>query len=302
MRILVTDGMDKNAIYTLKQKGHEVIEKFYELEQLNKELKNVDVVIIRSATKIRKQSIDSALETKRLKMIIRGGVGIDNIDHEYAMSNGIAVRNTPNASSVAVAELALAHLFSITRFIAISKVSMLEGKWNKNEYNGFEISGKTIGLIGFGRIAVEVAKRAHALGMKVIYHNRSGKKPGCDDYRYVSLDELLEEADYISLHIPSNPGNTPFIDAEKISRMKNGVYLINTARGELVDEKALLDGLNSGKIRGAGIDVFQEEPTRNLELVSHERISVTPHIGASTKEAQNKIGEEIISIIESMEA
>ncbi|MBN2852897.1 MAG: D-2-hydroxyacid dehydrogenase [Clostridia bacterium] len=302
MRILVTDGMDKNAIYMLKQKGHEVIEKFYELEQLNTEIKNVDAVVIRSATKIRKQTIDSALETGRLKVIIRGGVGIDNIDHEYAQSHGIMVRNTPNASSVAVAELALAHMFAVTRFIAVSKVTMLEGKWNKNEYNGFELSGKTLGLIGFGRIAIELAKRAHALGMKVLYHNQSGEKKEFKEYRYATLEELLAESDYVSLHIPGNPEKTPYIDSKKIAMMKEGVYLINTSRGAVIDETALIEGLESGKVRGAGLDVYQEEPTKNMALISHERVSVTPHIGASTLEAQNKIGEEIVNIIESMEA
>jgi len=301
MKILVTDGMDKNAISTLRAKGHEVIEQFYEIDQLNEIIKDVDVIIVRSATKLRKNTIDNALTTKRLKMIIRGGVGIDNIDYEYARSKGIIVNNTPKASSAAVAELALAHMFSIARYVGIANATMREKKWNKKEYKGIELNGKTLGLIGFGRIAKELAKRGHALGMEVIYNDILGENDQYKQYKYVTLDQLLKSSDFISMHIPADPSKGPFIDKEKIDKMKDGVYFINTSRGALVDEMALLDGLNSGKLNGAGLDVFMEEPTKNIKLINHPKVSVTPHIGASTKEAQKRIGEEIVSIIESME-
>ena len=297
LRILVTDGMDKGSVQTLKDLGHEVTEQFFEPEELKEQIKGYNVVIVRSATKVRKDMIDSALETGNLKLIIRGGVGVDNIDVTYAESKGIKVRNTPKSSSLAVAELALGHMFCLARFIGIANVTMREGKWNKNKYTGIELSGKTLGLIGLGRIGRELAKKAKALEMKVIYNDILGPAKDCPEYSFVSLDELLADSDFISLHVPGNEDKSPVIGKLEFSKMKDGVYLINCARGGVVDEAALLEALNSGKIAGAGIDVFPEEPTKNLELVNQERVSVTPHIGASTKEAQERIGQEIVSII-----
>jgi len=297
LRILVTDGMDKGSVQSLKDLGHEVTEQFFEPEELKEQIKGYNVVIVRSATKVRKDMIDSALETGDLKLIIRGGVGVDNIDVTYAESKGIKVRNTPKSSSLAVAELALGHMFCLARFIGIANVAMREGKWNKNKYTGIELSGKTLGLIGFGRIGRELAKKAKALEMKVIYNDILGPAKDCPEYSFVSLDELLADSDFISLHVPGNEDKSPVIGKLEFSKMKDGVYLINCARGSVVDEAALLEALNSGKIAGAGIDVFPEEPTKNLELVNHERVSVTPHVGASTKEAQERIGQEIVSII-----
>ena len=297
LRILVTDGMDKGSVQTLKDLGHEVTEQFFEPEELKEQIKGFNVVIVRSATKVRKDMIDSAIETGNLKLIIRGGVGVDNIDVTYAESKGIKVRNTPKSSSLAVAELALGHMFCLARFIGIANVAMREGKWNKKKYTGIELSGKTLGLIGFGRIGRELAKKAKALEMKVIYNDILGPAKDCPEYSFVSLDGLLADSDFISLHVPGNEDKSPVIGKPEFSKMKDGVYLINCARGNVVDEAALLETLNSGKIAGAGIDVFPEEPTKNLELVNHERVSVTPHIGASTKEAQKRIGQEIVSII-----
>ena len=297
LRILVTDGMDKESIQTLKYMGHEVTEQFFEPEELKEQLKGFNVVIVRATTKIRKEIIDSALETGNLKLIIRGGVGVDNIDVTYAESKGIKVRNTPKASSSAVAELALGHMLSLARFIGISNVIMREGKWDKKKYTGIELSGKTLGLVGFGRIGRELAKKAKALEMKIIYTDILGPAKDCPEYSFVSLDILLSDSDFISLHIPGNKGKSPLIGKAEFTKMKDGVYLINCARGSVVDEAALLEALNSGKLSGAGIDVFPEEPTKNLELVNHERVSVTPHMGASIKEAQKRIGIEIVSII-----
>ncbi|TFB07875.1 3-phosphoglycerate dehydrogenase [Candidatus Atribacteria bacterium MT.SAG.1] len=297
IKILVTDGMDKGAVCTLKDMGHEVIEQFFEPEELKEQAKNFNVMIVRSATKVRKEIIDEARKTGNLKLIIRGGVGLDNIDVSYAESQGIKVRNTPKASSSAVAELALGHMFSLARFIGIANVTMREGKWNKKQYKGIELSGKTLGLIGFGRIGRELAKKAKALGMKVIYTDILGPAKDCPEYSFVSLDKLLTDSDFISLHVPGNKDKSPVIGKSEFSKMKDGVYLINCARGSVVDEAALLEALNSGKLAGAGIDVYPEEPTENLKLVNHERVSVTPHIGAATKEAQKRIGAEVVSII-----
>ena len=296
-KILITDGMDKGAIQALKNLGYEVTEQFFEPEELKEKIKDFNVVIVRSATKVRKEIIDSAAETGNLKLIIRGGVGVDNIDVTYAESKGIKVRNTPKSSSLAVAELALGHMFCLARFIGIANVTMREGKWNKKQYTGIELSGKTLGIIGFGRIGRELARKAKALEMKVIYNDILGPAKDCPEYSFVSLDQLLADSDFISLHVPGNEDKSPVISKPEFSKMKDGVYLINCARGNVVDEAALLEALNSGKIAGAGIDVFPEEPTKNLGLVNQERVSVTPHIGASTKEAQKRIGQEIVSII-----
>ena len=297
-RILVTDGMEKSAVDKLKHSGFEVVEQFYEPEKLKEEIKNFDAVVVRSATKIRQPIIDAALETGRLKLVIRGGVGVDNIDVDYAKMNGITVTNTPNASSASVAELAIGHMFCLARYIYIANHTMREGKWNKKHYEGIELAGKTLGLIGFGRIAREVAKRAHALGMKVVYTNTSGAKEGFNDYIYMKLDELLAAADFISVHIPGSKDKQPVIGEAQFAKMKDGVYIVNTARGGVVCEDALLTALDSGKVSAAALDVFAEEPTKNERIYTHEKISLTPHIGASTKEAQERIGEEIIQIIQ----
>ena len=297
LKILVTDGMDKGAVCILKDMGYEVTEQFFEPEELKEQAKKFNVMIVRSATKVRKEIIDSAVETGNLKMIIRGGVGVDNIDVDYAESKGIKVRNTPKASSSAVAEMALGHMFSLVRFIGIANVTMREGKWNKKQYKGIELSGKTLGLIGFGRIGKELAKKAKALGMKIVYNDVLGPVKEYPEYIFVSFDQLLADSDCISLHVPGNKDKSSLIGEREFSKMKDGAYLINCSRGSVVDEKSLLKALNSGKLSGAGLDVFMEEPPQNLELINHPRVSVTPHIGASTKEAQKRIGVEIVAII-----
>ena len=297
IKILVTDGMDKGAVQTLKDTGYDVTEQFFNPEDLKEQVRKFNVIIVRSATKVRKEIIDSALQAENLKLIIRGGVGVDNIDVVYAESKGVKVRNTPKASSLSVAELVLGHMFAISRFIGIANATMREGKWNKKQYTGIELSGKTLGVVGFGRIGQVLAKKANAFGMKVIYTDILGPNKNCPDYNFVSFDQLLADSDFISLHVPGNKDKSPLIDKEKLAKMKDGVRLINCARGGVIDEEALLEALNSGKVAGAGIDVYVEEPNNNIELVNHERVSVTPHIGASTKEAQKRIGQEIISII-----
>ena len=297
MRILASDGIEKNAAATLAAQGHEVVQQFYEPEELAEQVKNFDVLVVRSATKVRKPIIDAAAEAGRLKLIIRGGVGIDNIDHVYAEEKGIKVMNTPKASSDSVAELALAHMFSVARFISIAGHTMREGKWEKKAYKGIELSGKTLGIIGYGRIGQALGLRAQALGMKVVaYDIYKISALENENMRYVEMDELFAVSDFISLHTPAIDGK-PLINAETIAKMKDGVVFINTSRGNNVDENALLDALNSGKIYGAGLDVYAEEPAKNVALYSHPRVSCTPHIGASTSEAQKRIGAEIVDII-----
>ena len=300
MKILVTDGIAQSASARLRELGHEVIEQFYEIDDLDEAVKDADAIIVRSATKIRERTINAAAETGRLKLIVRAGVGIDNIDHEYAKTKGIEVKNTPRASSDAVAELAIAHMFCVARFIGPANATMRQGEWNKKKYTGTELSRKKLGLIGFGRIARETARKARALGMRIYYTNRRGDR-NYSDYHWCTLEELIKTSDFISLHIPFDKEKGAVLGKEQFDMMKDGVYIINTARGGVVDEDALLDALNSGKVAGAGIDVFENEPTKNTELVNHCRVSVTPHIGASTKEAQKRIGIELVNIINNWE-
>ena len=298
MRILASDGMEKSAVAALRAQGHEVVEQFYEPAELAEQVKNYDVLVVRSATKVRVPIIDAACETGKLKLIIRGGVGIDNIDHKYAEEKGIKVMNTPRASSDAVAELAVAHMLACARFVGISNHTMREGKWEKKAYaKGIELGGKTLGVVGYGRIGQSLGRMAQALGMKVlaydIFHADGLEN---ENMKYVEMDELLANSDFISLHVPSLPGQ-PLVNAETIAKMKDGVNIINTSRGANIDENALLAALESGKVRAAGLDVWAEEPSKNEALYNHPMVSCTPHIGASTVEAQKRIGAEIVDII-----
>lgn len=297
LRILANDGMEQSAVLHLTNLGHEVDTQNYDQETLKTKLREFDVIVIRSATKLRKDIID-AVEGSRLKLMIRAGVGIDNIDVAYAESKGIAVRNTPNSSSASVAELVIGHMFSLARFIHISNHTMRLGEWNKKHYTGTEISGKTLGVIGFGRIGQEAAKRALALGMKVIYQDLLGERPGLDEYHYAGFDNIIEHADFITLHIPAAADNKPIFNAAVFARMKKGVFIINTSRGGLIDTDALIDALDQGIVAGAGLDVFPEEPVKDERLLNHPKISMTPHIGASTEEAQLRIGAEVCDVIE----
>ncbi|MGB7604788.1 MAG: D-2-hydroxyacid dehydrogenase [Lutisporaceae bacterium] len=296
VRILVTDGMEKAAVKDLQNSGFEVVEQFYEVEELKQKIKEFDVIVVRSATKVREPIIDAALETGRLKLVIRGGVGVDNIDVEYAKSKGITVNNTPNASSASVAELAIGHMFCMARYLHIANYTMRQGKWEKKHYEGIELAGKTLGLIGFGRIAKEVAKKAMALGMKVVYTDIIGDQ-NHPDFKFLTMDELLSKSDFISIHIPGSKDKKAVIGEAEFAKMKDGVYIVNAARGGVVCEAALLKALDSGKVSAAALDVFEEEPSKNEAIYTHPKISLTPHIGASTAEAQERIGEEIVSII-----
>ena len=300
MRILVTDGMDKGALAKLREHGHDVVEQFYEPEELGKALRDFDAVVVRSKTKVRANHIDEAKGGK-LKLIIRGGVGVDNIDVKYAEENGITVRNTPNASSQSVAECAMAHMFACARYISVAGSTMRADLWEKKSYaKGIELQGKTLGIVGFGRIGAHLGVMAKAIGMDVIA-TRSSRTSGADEATgipYVTLDELLKKSDFISLHAPALPGG-PLVNADTISKMKDGVCIINTSRGGNVDEAALLAALESGKVRAAGLDVWAEEPSKNHALYSHPMVSCTPHIGAQTVEAQKRIGAEVVEIIDS---
>jgi D-3-phosphoglycerate dehydrogenase len=295
IRVLASDGMDKAAAEKLQSLGYEVVRQFYEPEELARQLKEFDELIVRSATKVRGSVIDAAAAAGRLKLVIRAGVGVENNDVDYAESKGIRVTNTPAASSASVAELAIGHMFSIARHIYSANVSMRAGKWEKKNLEGIELSGKTLGVIGIGRIGRLVAGKAAALGMRVIYTDVMGPLKTDDPYTYVAQEELIKTADFITLHCPA--AGKPIIGGREIAMMKDGVYLVNTGRGGLIDEEALLQGLDSGKVAAAARDVFSEEPVKNETLRTHPKISLTPHIGASTAEAQERIGGELVELV-----
>ncbi len=312
MKILANDGISPSGKEALIATGHELIETKVAQEQLVDYINanQVDVILVRSATKVRKDIIDNC---PSIKIIGRGGVGMDNIDVDYARSKGIAVINTPAASSQSVAELVMAHLSGMVRFLHQSNREMpLEGDTKFNHLKkifgaGSELQGKTLGIVGFGRIGQALAEIAYGWGMHVIAHNRGGgeaftlNKTFADGQQLqfkvpnVSMDQLLESADFISFHI-SGAGQT-LVDAPEFDKMKNGVFLVNTARGGVISEPALLAALESGKVAGAALDVFENEPQPNMKVLMHPNLSLTPHIGAATEEAQDRIGTELADLI-----
>lgn len=295
VKVLTNDGLEAASIEALKALGVEVVNQHIEKDELGEKLKEFDAIVIRSATKLT-ADIFQAEKGGNLKLAIRAGVGIDNIDIAAGNEVGVTVKNTPSASSDSVAELALAHMFSLARFIGIANVTMRNGEWNKKKYQGTEIGGKTLGIVGMGRIGQSLARKAEALGMKVVYTDLFGKNDSVA-YDFLSLEELLKVSDFISLHVPYDKNAGSLIGKKELALMKNTAFLIDCARGKVVEEAALLEALDNDIIAGAGLDVFEEEPTKNTTLVNHPKVSVTPHIGGATDEAQTRIGEEVVSII-----
>ncbi len=307
MKILANDGISKSGIKALEKAGLEVLTVHVAQEQLQKYINEnkIEVLLVRSATKVRKDIIDNC---PSLKVIGRGGVGMDNIDVDYARENGLKVINTPASSSASVAELVFAHLFGGVRFLHDSNRNMpLDGdtKFNelkKNYGAGRELRGKTLGIIGFGRIGREVAKIALGCGMKVIASdNTDGEVDITLDFydgqkitlkiKTEPVDQLIKHSDFISLHVPSQSGY--LIGKEEISNMKDGVGIVNASRGGTLDETALLNAIEDGKVSFAALDVFENEPTPSIKVLMNEKISLTPHIGAATNEAQDRIGTEL---------
>ena len=314
MKVLANDGISSSGILALEKGGFEVITTKVAQEQVANYINThqIPVVLVRSATKIRKDIIDAC---PGLKIIGRGGVGMDNIDVDYARSKGIHVINTPASSSESVAELVFAHLFSGVRFLHDSNRNMpLEGDQNfdglKKAYaNGIELRGKTIGIIGFGRIGQATAKMALGLGMRVIATDGFVPKASIavDFYNGQQLafeietiekENLLQQADFISLHVPAQKDYV--IGNPEFELMKDGVGIINCSRGGIIDEVALIAALDSGKVLFAGLDVFENEPTPEIQLLMHPKISMTPHIGAATLEAQDRIGTELAQQIKEL--
>lgn len=317
MKILANDGLDQSGIDALTAKGFEVITDKVPQEFLIDFINENQIltILVRSATQVRKELIDAC---PSIEIIGRGGVGMDNIDVDYARSKGIHVINTPSASSESVAELVFAHLFSGVRFLQDSNRKMPVvgdtefAKLKKSYEKGIELRGKTIGIIGMGRIGQEVARIALGLGMRVIAaDNNVGKasiKVKFYNNQYINVDidtepleDILKHADFITLHVPAQKEGY-MIGAPEFAKMKNGVAIVNCSRGGVIDENALIAALDSGKVRFAGLDVFMNEPTPAKEILTHEKISLTPHTGASTIEAQDRIGlslaDQICSILQ----
>lgn len=306
MKILANDGISLAGKILLEKEGFEVITSYVAQEQLANFINEnqIEVLLVRSATKVRQELIDAT----NLKIIGRGGVGMDNIDVEYAKSKGILVINTPAASSASVAEMVMAHAYSIYRNIHNSNRMMpLEGETKFNELKkafgkAYELRGKTMGIIGFGRIGREVAKLAIGAGMKVIAYDRTYTEADvpveffdgqCLMFHFdiKSFEEVLQHADIVTLHIPAQENYV--IAEEQLEMMKDKAVLINTARGGVIKEEALLEALNSGKLLGAALDVFEEEPKPSVRLLMNEKLSLSPHLAGSTEEAQERIGLEL---------
>lgn len=307
MIVLANDGISEKGIQLLKEADISVLDARVSAEHLSNFINenNVDVLLVRSATQVRKNLID---ECPNLKIIGRGGVGMDNIDVDYAIDKGIYIINTPKASCKSVAELVFAHFFSLARFLHESNRLMpLEGdtKFNtlkKSFNNATELSGKTLGVIGMGNIGLEVIKIGISLGMSIVAYNRTPKTENIKisffdgqslhfEIKSVNLDEVLKKSDFISINISNT--EEYFIDNEQIARMKEGVFIANTARGGVLNEVALIDAIERGKVAGAALDVFENEPNPEIEILMNPALSLSPHIGGNTLEAQNRIAEEL---------
>jgi D-3-phosphoglycerate dehydrogenase len=294
MKVLICDPISKTAIQRMRDKGIQVdVEDTITPERLLEVVGGYEAVVVRSRTKIRKNVLEQAAS---LKVIVRGGVGVDNIDVEAAEAKGVKVLNTPAASTDSVAELAIAYMFALARPIVQATESLRAGKWEKAKFHGSEVQGKTLGIIGMGRIGCGVATRAAALGMIVLgYDSRS---VGAAPYMMmVELDELLARADYITLHLPLTDESQHMICADTITKMKDGVKLIDCARGGVIDENDLYDALVAGKVSGAALDVFEVEPLTDNKLFSLPQVIGSPHMGASTSEATARIGDEVAELL-----
>jgi len=292
-KVLICDPVDAQAVDEMRATGIEVdVRDTITPDELKQVIGEYDGIVVRSRTKVRAPLLESS---GNLKLIVRGGVGLDSIDVAVAESQGIKVVNTPAASSNAVAELALGMMFSLARSLAWADATMKAGKWEKKKLKGTELAGKTLGIIGYGRIGQMLAEKARALGMKVVACD-----PYIDSADLVCLEKLLSVADYVSLHIPHTPETHNLLGAEQFVKMKEGACLINAARGGTVDEDALYAALVSGHLAGAALDVYTEEPPQSdglKKLIALPQVIATPHSGAGTVEAQERIGSEIVNLV-----
>lgn len=302
MKVLICDAVAQVTIQALQDAGIDVDNRpDITAEELLRDAALYDGMVVRSRTKVPAAVIDAATN---LKIVVRGGVGLDNIDVKHAQSKGVSVRNTPKASSNSVAELALGYMLALARRIPQASMSMTAGEWKKKELKGSEIAGKTLGLVGFGNIGSLLGRKAAALGMDVVFYDViTPADPG--PARQVGLDEVLAQSDFISLHVPLLPATKNVLNAEAFAKMKKGVYVINCARGGVIDEDDLYDALASGKVAGAALDVYADEKVvpgnpKLFELKDGQGFNLvigSPHIGASTAEGQDRVGGEVADIL-----
>jgi D-3-phosphoglycerate dehydrogenase len=295
MKILISDKLSETAIEEIKKiEGFEVTVKTgMSPDELKEEIRNYDGIVIRSATKLRAEILQAA---NNLKVVVRAGIGLDNVDLKKAEELNIKVFNTPTATSITVAEYTIGLMFAAARMIPQAYFSMKEHKWEKKKFGGTELYGKTAGIIGFGRIGREVGRRELALGMNVIFYDIFDIKTDISA-KQVDLETLLKEADYISMHLPLTDKTRNMIDKKEFELMKDNAVIINVARGGTINEKALLETLNNGKLKAAILDVFETEPPTNYELIDHPRVIPLPHLGASAKEGQERAGLEVVRIL-----
>ena len=294
IKILISDKIFEEGIKLLEEKGYQVTRAWdMPKTELPKIIADYDVLIVRSATKVKGELLDNA---KKLKVIGRAGEGLDNIDFEKAKNLGIALVNTPHVSYMSVAELTIGHLLALARGIVQGTISLREGKWEKEKLIGTEVNGKTLGVIGCGYIGKTVERLAISLGMKVLPVEE------CVYDRFVPLAEMLPQADFITIHVPLTPHTKHMISTKEFNMMKDGVMLIDCSRGGVVDQEALYEALVSGKVKGAALDVFEEEPPKNSKLLTLNNVIATPHIGAQTNEAQLRASVQIAkAVIEALE-
>jgi len=296
MRVLVCDPIDDCAVESMRNAGLSVdVDSTVSPEKLVECIGDYHAMVVRSRTKVKKNVLDAATN---LKVIVRGGVGVDNIEVDYAAAKGVKVLNTPAASSESVAELALGFMFALARPIVQASASLKEGKWEKNKFHGIELQGKTLGIVGVGRIGRLVAQKAAALGMLVVAYDNCaiGQAPFM---MLADLDEVLAKADFITLHLPLTAESKHMLDADAFAKMKDGVRIVDCARGGVIDEDALYEALQSGKVAGAALDVFEVEPLTNTKLMALPQVIGSPHMGAMTAEATQRIGDEVADLLKS---
>jgi len=299
-KILLTDGLEENGKEILRASAEVVDQSGISADDLLKVVGEYDALIVRGRTKVTNAVFEAG---KKLKVVGRAGVGVDNIDLEAAKAHHVTVVNSPLATTVAVAELTLSLMLSLVREIPRADASMKSGKWLKKEFEGRELYGKTLGVLGFGRIGSAVAARAKAFEMKILAYDPvvSAEEIRARGGEPVSLDDLLKQSDMITMHMPLTSESKHLLNREAFSKMKDGVYIVCAARGGVIDEDALLEALNSGKVAGAALDVFATEPPGETELVAHPHVIDTPHVGAQTVEAQTRaahdIAEEVLNAL-----
>jgi D-3-phosphoglycerate dehydrogenase len=290
-RVLVADPIAESAVAKIEAAGLEVVKRNADADgPIEEQIKGFDCVVVRSATKITKEVIEAA---DKLKLVVRAGVGLDNVDQDAAKANGVVVQNTPEAPTVSVAEMVFSLLFALARNVTQADSSMKDERWEKKKLKGTELWNKTLGIVGFGRIGQEVGKRAKAFDMDVLAYDVLDIDEACKQVgaKRVDLDTIIEQADYITLHVPLLPQTKGMIGEKEFKKMKKTAFIVNTARGGVVDEKALLAALDEGEIAGAGLDVYENEPPADWNLVKHPKLVATPHLASSTGEAQDRVGD-----------